>query len=70
MSIGSPEDTAKRDDQAAPPTPQAADPPAAEGDFRGPYGYGRAAHKSDPASSYIFELAQPQPWTAEKPEDK
>lgn len=26
-----------------------------QGDFRGPYGYGRPAHKSDPNASYGFE---------------
>jgi hypothetical protein len=26
----------------------------AEGDFRGPYGYGRPAYKPDPAATYIF----------------
>jgi hypothetical protein len=26
-----------------------------EGDFRGPYGYGRKAHGSDPLASYAFD---------------
>ena len=26
----------------------------AEGDFRGKYGYGRPAHKPDPAATYVF----------------
>ena len=28
--------------------------PAVQGDFRGPYGYGRRAHGSDPLASYAF----------------
>ena len=34
-----------------------------EGDFRGPYGYGRPAHKSDPNASYGFEpeIVRPLP---------
>lgn len=24
------------------------------GDFRGPYGYGRPAHKADPSATYVF----------------
>lgn len=27
---------------------------AAEGDFRGPYGYGRPAHRPEPNATYIF----------------
>jgi hypothetical protein len=27
----------------------------AEGDFRGPYGYGRPAHRPDPSGHYRFE---------------
>jgi hypothetical protein len=29
--------------------------PRGEGDFRGPYGYGRPAHKSDPNARYGFD---------------
>ncbi|MEA2935029.1 MAG: hypothetical protein QOD74_1675 [Variibacter sp.] len=48
---------------------------AAEGDFRGPYGFGRAAHKADPNASYGFasnppvddSAATPARLTAEEP---
>lgn len=31
--------------------------PGTIGDFRGPYGYGRRAHGSDPEASYVFRPA-------------
>ena len=30
------------------------------GDFRGPYGYGRPAHKADPAAAYAFDIGAPR----------
>ena len=32
----------------------------AAGDFRGPYGYGRPAHKADPAAVYAFDVGAPR----------
>jgi len=39
------------------------DPPAADqadGDFRGPYGFGRRAYKPDPSANYVFEPGPPR----------
>ena len=30
------------------------------GDFRGSYGYGRPAHKADPAAAYAFDIGAPR----------
>lgn len=30
-------------------------PPAADGDFRGRFGFGRPAHGSDPTGTYVFD---------------
>lgn len=35
--------------------------PRRPGDFRGPYGYGRPAHKTDSAATYGFEPGQMRP---------
>lgn len=32
----------------------------APGDFRGPYGYGRPAHKADPSAAYQFDIGPPR----------
>ena len=36
----------------------------AEGDFRGPYGYGRPAHRPDPSGHYRFEPHSVRPLPA------
>lgn len=37
-----------------PPTAGTREKPIASGDFRGPYGYGRPAHRADPEARYGF----------------
>lgn len=32
----------------------------ADGDFRGPYGYGRPSHKADPNATYVFQPGPPR----------
>lgn len=33
---------------------------ASNGDFRGSYGYGRPAHRSDPSAEYGFQIGRPK----------
>jgi hypothetical protein len=59
------EEAAMIDDERGSPPDRTPEPPSteAEGDFRGPYGYGRPAHKSDPEATYAFraDLMRPLP---------
>ena len=36
------------------------EPDAGDGDFAGPFGYGRKAHTPDPAATYVFEPGPPR----------
>jgi hypothetical protein len=45
------DETAKVEDS----TPPEAEKNETEGDFGGPYGYGRPAHRPDPSGHYRFE---------------
>ena len=55
-------------EQNKPAAEQAERASSGVGDFRGPYGYGRPAHKADPAAEYVFQV-QPIKFEIAGPED-